>query len=305
MMKINLSGDKDDNNDDQNEENVADSENPTVSDAVTALTSVIEDEPDEETLNAGEGKSKLPKMSTPLLAGLLVILVVAVGFLQRDFILGLFTREAPVIETVAPPPPPPPPPEPEVVESEPDPAFIALNSISESITPRLWLTSTVIKYDGSYELKGMAFNHKSITDMAALLANMGTISKKSIPGKMKSAETVYRFSIDGVIRDITVPEILDNIPVDQLAAAANTIKGSEKDLGIKFSRLPQSGHSYTDKDMPFSLEGSYEGLKQVIGVLCPENGNNRVFRITIAPSSPGRSFDKIQASFSIKTISSI
>ena len=71
---------------------------------------------------------------------------------------------------------------------------------------------------------------------------------------------------------------------------------SEKDFGIKFSRLPKPEQTYTDKDMPFSLEGSYEGLKKVIGVLCPENGNNRVFRITVAPSSPGRSFDKIQAS---------
>lgn len=304
MMKINLSGDKDDNKDGQNEDIVADSENATVSDAVTALTSVIEDEPNEEAQKAGEGKPKIRKLSTPLLAVLLVILVAAVGLLQKDFIMGFFTREAPVIETVAPPPPPPPP-EPKVVESEPDPAFVALNSISESVTPQLWLTSTVIKYDGSYELKGMAFNHKSITDMAALLANMGTISKKSIPGKMKSAETVYRFSIDGVLRDVKVPEILDTIPADQLIATANAIKGSEKAFGIKFSRLPKPEQTYTDKDLPFSLEGSYEGLKKVISLLCPENGTNRVFRITVAPSSPGRSFDKIQASFSIKTISSI
>ena len=304
MMKINLSGDKDDNKDDQNEDIVADSENTTVSDAVTALTSVIEDEPNEEAQKAGEGKRKIPKLPTPLLAVLLVLLVAVVGLLQRDFILGFFTREAPVIEPVVPLPPTPAP-EPEVVESEPDPAFVVLNSISESVTPKLWLTSTVIKYDGSYELKGMAFNHKSITDMAALLANMGTISKKSIPGKMKSAETVYSFSFDGVLRDIKVPEILDTIPADQLIATANAIKGSEKAFGIKFSSLPKPEKIYTDKDMPFSLEGSYEGLKKVISVLCPENGNNRVFRITVAPSSPGRSFDKIQASFSIKTISSI
>ncbi len=62
MMKINLSGDKDDNKDDQNEDIVSDSENATVSDAVTALTSVIEDEPNEEAQKAGEGKRKIPKL---------------------------------------------------------------------------------------------------------------------------------------------------------------------------------------------------------------------------------------------------
>lgn len=307
MMKINLSddnGEKDKNGGEQTQIPYSGMEEPMLGETDTESIMFSSDiTAEDEEPHKAEYTTRRTKLMVPLLAALLVLLVGAVGYLQKDFILGLFTHEAPVIESVAPPPPPKP--EPEVVKSEPDPTFVALNSIGEAVMSHLWLTSAVIQYDGTYNIKGMAFTYEAMTETLSMLEKKGTITSKTIPGKMKSSEAVYQFNIDGVLSNIKVPEILDTIPPDKLVAAAETVKVNEKEFGIKFSKLPVAGRMYTDRDLPFSLEGSYEGLKNAIRALCPEGGNTRVFRITIAPLSPGRSFDKVKASFSLKTVSSI
>ena len=309
MMKINLSdenGQEKKNEEEQTQISYSepDIEEPMLSETDTESMMFTSDlVAEDEEPGVVEKTSGRSKMMIPILAGLLVVLVVAVGFLQKDFILGLFVREAPVVEPVAPPPPPPP--EPEVVESEPDPTFVALNDIGEAVKSHLWLTSAVIAYDGTYNIKGMSFTHEAMAEMLNMLEGKGTITSKTIPGKMKSSEAVYQFNVDGVLSDVNVPEILDTIPPEKLVAAAETVKASEKEFGIKFSHLPEPGRMYTDRDLPFSLEGSYKGLKDVVRTLCPEGGDTRIFRMTIVPLSPGRSFDKVKASFSLKTVSSI
>ena len=232
------------------------------------------------------------------------MVVIAAGYMYKDTILSFFPQEAEELQPIAPPPPPPPP-EQEVVEPEPDPAFVTLNSLGGAVTQRLWLTSAMIKYDGTYKIKGIAFSHKSMNDMLSALEGIGTVTSKTIPGKMKSAETVYNFSIGGTLGNVDVPEILDTIPTDNLVASAEAVKSREKEFGVKFSSLPKSGASYSDMDMPFKLVGSYEGLKNTIGVLCPEGGETRIFNMTITPIASGRVFDTIKASFSLKTVSSI
>ena len=291
MLKINLSGDKK-----KKEAAEASSEETKVNGEIP------EDIEDELTDEAQPATNK--KRQTVLLGVLLVIATTAAVYFNLDKIMSYFPQKAEVVETVVAPPPPPPEPEPEVV-MEPDPTFVTLNKVGESVKERLWLTSVDIKFDGTYQLRGMSFSHASMNDMATLLKGLGSIEKATLPGKSKSAETIYRFTVAGTIGGVDVPEILDTIPTENLVNAAASVKGREKELGIKFTRLPKSGTNYTDNDRPFALVGSFTGLKEVIGALCPEGGNVRVFNLSIAPATPGRGFDKVQASFSLKTISSI
>jgi len=243
------------------------------------------------------------KRQTILLGILLIVALAAAGYFYKDKIMSYFPKKAPVVQRIAPPPPPPP--KPVEKKKEPDPAFVLLNRLGESVAPRVWLTSAVIKYDGTYQITGMAFSYKSMTDMISSLAGMGTVTSKTVPPQSKSAETVYRFSVGGALSDVKVPEVLDAIPTDNLVAAAETVKGRGKEFGIVFTQLPKASAKYTDNDTPFSLEGSYAGLKSVVEVLCPDGGPVRIFNLRISPSTPGRGFDRVKASFSLKTTSSI
>ena len=295
MMKINLSGDKENN---ESEKTIAAAAPPDEATVSSEAPEEFEDEVIEEIAPADNKRKKI------LLGALLAVVVLAAGFMYKDTILNLFPQEAEVIAPIAPPPPPPPP-EPEVVKAEPDPAFVTLNRLGEAVTPRLWLTSAIIKYDGSYKISGMAFSHKSMNDMLSALEGIGTVTSKSIPAKLKSAEAVYNFSIGGTLGNVDVPEILDVIPTENLVASAESVKSRDKEFDVKFSSLPKSGATYGDTDMPFTLVGSYEGLKNTISVLCPEGSETRIFNISITPRESGRVFDTIKASFSLKTVSSI
>ena len=293
MMKINLSGDK---------EGKKSNKTPVAFSASEGAT--LKQKVPEELLAEEKNDQKSKKSSLPLLMVLLIVLIAAVVYLKRDFIVSFLPKKSPVIQPVATPPPAPPP-KVEVVEAEPDPTFVAMSKIAGAVTPRLWLTSALIKYDGTYQVRGIAFSYKSMNDMVAALEGIGTVTAKTIPGQSKSPETVYQFSVDGNIAGIKPPEILDVIPTGDLVADARTAAAHEKEFGIRFSRVPQAGRTYTDKDMPFTLEGPYEGLKKVISLLCPEDGKTRVFSLTIVPSSPGRTFDRVRASFSLKRVSAI
>ena len=268
----------------------------------------IEDEPllskkmagMEDKSSGGDNKALL------LLILLLIVLIGSIGYLKKDSIMGLFQKEKPVVQE-APPAPlqPEPEPVPEPVKTEPDPTFVVLNRIGDAVPDRLWLTSAVIMYDGSYDISGIAFTHDSMNTLVGGLGSNGNVAASSIPGKSKSAETVYRFTIDGKIDDISVPDILDNIPVADLVKASAGFKDRSADFDLTFVRLPENGRTYDDEAMPFAVTGSYKGLKELIGELCPEGGDRRIYRIVIAPSRPGRSFDRVEASFSIKTVSTL
>ncbi|MBT4485271.1 MAG: PilN domain-containing protein [Candidatus Latescibacteria bacterium] len=239
----------------------------------------------------------------PLVMLLLLALVALVYFRKDEFLSLLGGKQEEIVQVEAPPPPPPP--EPEVVAEEPDPTFVVLNGLSETVPVKVWLSSAVIMFDGSYEIKGIAFSHAAINTMITSLEPKGNINSKLIPKKAGTPEAVYNFAVSGKLNEINVPEILDIIPTNNLVALADGIKGRSEEFGVRFTRLPESGKTYSEKDIPFSLEGSYEGLKKVIAELCPEGDNVKVYRLIISPSSPGRAFDYIKASFSLRTVSSI
>ncbi|MFC1552711.1 hypothetical protein ACFL6P_09150, partial [Candidatus Latescibacterota bacterium] len=133
----------------------------------------------------------------------------------------------------------------------------------------------------------------------------GTVSERVIPAKSGSSEAVYNFSVGGTLKSVKVPEILDIIPTDGLIALVEPVVKRSKELEVNFSRTPRSGQTYGDKDLPFSLEGTYESLKNVIAELCPADGNIRIYQIEILPATAGKPYNKIKASFSLRTISSI
>lgn len=301
MLKINLSGDKEKKKSKKKADAAPAPVAAPASEAAT-VSDVIPEEVEEEYVMEDEpGGSK--KRQKVLLGILLIVALCAAGYFYKDKIMSYIPKKAPVVEPVVAPPPPPP--KPVEKKKEPDPAFVLLNRLGESVAPRVWLTSAVIKYDGSYQITGMAFSYKSMTDMVSSLEGTGSLTSRTVPPQSKSAETVYRFSVGGALSDVKVPEVLDAIPTDNLVAAAETVKGREKEFGITFTQLPKAGATYTDNDTPFSLEGSYAGLKSVVEILCPEGGTVRIFNLRISPSAPGKGFDRVKATFSLKTTSSI
>ncbi|HUT63584.1 MAG TPA: hypothetical protein VMZ04_06475 [Anaerolineae bacterium] len=295
MLKINLSDRR------GNEKNERESEDTVVQPTVE----ISEQSTNEKTVEKSvKGKKKISHRTLYLVVILLVAVAAALAFYQKDMILSLLPKKAE--KAVSPPAQTPAPPEVEpVVPEEPDPIFIALNRISEVIPERIWLSSAIINYNGSYEINGIAFTHSAMGALADALGAIGSMSERIIPAKSKSSETVYNFSIRGAIGDINVPEILDIIPTDGLISLVDPIVKRSKEFEVKFNNIPKTGQSYSDKDLPFALEGSYESLKNVISELCPVNGDIRVYRIVILPATTGRLYDRIKASFSLRTVSSI
>ncbi len=237
--------------------------------------------------------------------GIIVIAVAAVIFTQKNRLISLFAKKTEVSSPLPLPPPPAPEPVPEPVRTELDPTFVALSRISEIIPPRVWLSSATISSDGTYEIRGMSFSHDALGVFTSSLGSIGQVTDQDIPAKRTSSETVYYFSIAGGLTNITPPEILDIIPSDDLVATAEPVIKMSDDFGVVFKSVPVAGKTYTEQDLPFMLEGSFEGLKQVIGELCPQDGQIRVHRLVIKPASGSRMFDRVQASFSLRTTSSI
>lgn len=300
MLKINLSDELKDKSEETADETSAETAGETVADSGAETVSDSYNEASEE---IAEKTVSRRNQTRPLIL-LAVLALSALVYFQKDTILGLFGSKEEIIETITAPPPPPPP-ETEVVPEEPDPTFVALSGISEVVPARIWLSSTVIMYDGSFEIKGIAFLHEAVNSMIASLGKAGEIKSWAVPKKSNSSESVYNFTISGVFSNITVPEILDIIPADKLVPLADAVNSRSKEYGVSFTRMPKTGQTYTERDLPFVLEGSYEGLKKVIAALCPEGGDVKVYRLVINPASPGRAFDRIRASFALRTVSSI
>ena len=288
MLKINLS-----DKDDKKKKSKADET------AVKQPAQTVAEKKADETTKTSSTKSTHLFL---YLIVLLVIAVIAVGYWQKDMLLSLLPEKEEPVQVVKPPSTPPPAP---VVQKEPDPTFVVLNKISENVPSRLWLTSAVLNYDGSYEIKGIAFMYEAIDGFTAALGSIGELANQNIPGKSKSSETVYNFMLNGSVAVENVPDILDIIPTDNLVALSDPVIKQSEEFGVTFSNVPSAGQIYGDRDMPFSLEGSFVGLKKVIAELCPPEGKQRIYRIVIVPSAPGKSFDKVKATFSLRTVSSI
>ena len=113
------------------------------------------------------------------------------------------------------------------------------------------------------------------------------------------------FTLTGALGDVAVPEVLDPIPGDTLTALAASIETRADDYGVSFIRLPKAGESYGERVLPFALEGSYDGLRRVVGDLCPEGSDYRVYRLSILPVAGSQTFDRVSAAFSLRTVSAI
>jgi len=240
---------------------------------------------------------------TPALAAVIVIVILAIGaYLGRDLFLSFFP------ETVEQPPPvtvTPSQPEPVVVETEPDPVFSLLNALSETIPPRVWLSNVMLRYDGSYVMQGMAFAHEVMAVLDSGLVEIGVVTERFYPRKSESSESIYRFTVSGRVEGFTTPEILDIIPSERLTRyAAPAIAGSA-DAGVTFALTPEPGKTYGESDLPFVLTGPFVGLKQVIGTLCGDDSDVRVYQLVIVPSEVVRPYDRVKASFALRTKSSI
>lgn len=297
MLKINLSGDQD--NPRKRDEAVGEtSAETTVASVPAAAPAESFEEAAAESPSPSRGGSQT---RTLLLLALLVI--VAAAYFKKDALMGLFAAKEEPLPVVTAPPPKAPEPVPEV--KEPDPTFVVLTSISDTVPPRVWLSSLVIMYDGAYEIRGMAFSHDAIGAMIGGLGGLGEVTSQTVPPKSKAPDVVYQFAVSGKLKDLDVPEILDAIPMDTLVQLGDGVRSRSADYGVTFQNLPKAGQAYTDADMPFALEGPYEGLRQVVADLCPEGGGTRIFRLVIASAAPGRFFDKVKASFSLRTVSAI
>ena len=297
MLKINLSGKKSPGKPDEVEEPVVEQNEEPTTQAAPDTTAV------ENIAEAAVGKKKKGFLGTPALVVILIIFLVgAVIYHKMDVIVSLFIGTPEISTPVQPPPPPPPEPEP---AAEPDPVFVALDRISVSMTPKVWLTSVIMVNDGTYEIQGIAFTHAAMAGFVSGLGSQGTVGDMTLPKKQASLETVYKFSVKGALGGVVPPEILDVIPTDDLVSLAGPVVDLQQDFGVKFGRFPKAGETFGDRDMPFTLDGSYDGLKQVIGALCPEDGPIRVYRMVVTPDSAGRPYDRVKASFSLRTISSI
>jgi len=300
MLKINLSGESDENK----EESAESAAETVVQGGTDTVSDTYAESPEEPSESKAGGANR-----TRFLVLLAVLAVVALVYYQKDRISDFFGGREETVQAppVQPPPPPPEPaqPEPEPVPAEPDPVFVALNEVSGALPAKVWLSSTAMMYDGSYELKGMAFSYDALVAFVESLEKAGKVTSRELPEKVKSSEAVYRFSVAGVLGDVSVPEILDMIPSDRLAELAKALRGKSGEYGVSFIRLPKSGGTYTERDLPFALEGSYEGLRKVVADLCPEGSETKVYRLVIVPASPGKAFDRIRASFSLRTVSAI
>ena len=228
-------------------------------------------------------------------------------YLSWDSFAAFFAGgpEAPLPQAVVPISTPAPAPAAVVQAPAPEPVFALLSTLSEIIPPRVWLTNLILRFDGSYELQGMAFAYPVMAVLDSALVSLGTVTSRAYPPRSSSAETIYRFTVSGKAKGFTVPDILDLIPADTLAAYAAPVIKTSGQTGVTFAGAPQPGRTYREQDLPFSLVGSFAAVQQVIGGLCANDADIRVYQLEITPSEIGRPYDQVRARFSLRTKSSI
>lgn len=246
------------------------------------------------------------KRSRGLIVALLAVLVIgalaAAVYFRYDALMSLFSPQAEAPAPVAPMETPPAPAE---MVTEPDPTFVVLNRIGDVVPDRLWLASATISHDGAYTIAGMSFDHGAMLSFAESLGMIGDVSASDLPDATASPEAVYMFRVSGRLRNVAESEILDRIPPDDLAMLGGRADARAEEFGVTFTALPEAGKTYDDRALPFVLEGSFDGLRNVIAELCPPDGSVRVYRISIFPADGTQTFDRVQAAFALRTKSSI
>jgi hypothetical protein len=258
----------------------------------------------------GERRSESSKRKPLTLTALipLIILLAGIIYVQRDILLPYFmpyfTRFIPTEEPapVTPPAPVASPAEQAPVPAPPvDPALTMLRTIDGSVPPLAWLSSVGVSSDGAYELRGIAFTSGAIDSFATALAVVGNVT---VTGRTRIGNTIG-FAIEGDVNEIEVPELLDPLPGDVLAALADTLRANADTFGVRFTRLPAPGETYTEQDLPFVLLGSYASLEQVIAAIARDGGKYRVNKLVVRPASGAKGFDRVTAAFSLRAESAI
>jgi hypothetical protein len=184
-----------------------------------------------------------------------------------------------------------------------DPVLKALDRLFGATPAHLWLTEITISASGAYEAKGMSFSWPAMDTFAAALSALGSVSGKTIPPAAKAPETIYPFSVSGTLSGVKTAEILDAIPAGSLAALADSVKSLAASAGAAALKLPKSGQTIQDNELPFEIEGTYAGMKKVLGGIA--SGKTRVYRLQMRPAGNGTTFNRIRASFSFRTASTI
>jgi hypothetical protein len=289
MLKINLSGG----------EETGDS----LSNSEETLHSAPQ--PQEKSKSSNRKKKKIAPLPV-ILVLLLILAIVAVIYFQRGMIQGLFKGKSKPAEVV---PAQKIQPKPRIkLQPEPtaplDPVFSTLSEITQIIPPKVWITSLTINHDWSFEVQGISFSYPAIDSLISSLSKSGKKTVvKHLPKRAKSAETVYRFSLSVKNDSLSVPDVWDIIPQDKLIAIADTMKNRSREFGVKFIRYPVKEKIYKENDLPFEIEGTYEGLMKIIPLICFEDKNVRIYRMVIKPSSHDKGFNRIRASFAVRMIS--
>jgi hypothetical protein len=266
----------------------------------------------------------------PLIIGLLVIFVLALGYFRGDYFLWLLSPQKPKTAAVSPPAAkekgaavptvtpdsmarPVSSADTSIKKAKPsavaavtvdDPVLAALDRLSGATPSHIWLTEAAVLADGTYEIKGMSFFYAAMDSFVTVLENIGSVTGKDIPKASKSPDTVYTFTVSGKLSVIKIPEILDVIPPGTLISLGDSLKFLAEREGAVAVKLPKTGQTVLDNDLPFEVEGSYSGLKKMLGGLT-FNSKNRIYRLVIHPAGTGKTLNRIKASFSLRTASSI
>ena len=234
---------------------------------------------------------------------LLILAIIVIAYFQREKIRGILKQKTKSVQAV------PTPPKPKLeLPSEPkaplDPVYFTLSQVNQIIPPRVWVTLLVLNYDFSFDVEGISFSYPAIDSLIFSLEKYGKKSvKKHLPKKVKCAETVYHFSLSVKDDSLTVSDVLDIIPQDELIAIADTMKSKSKEFGVNFIRYPVKGKKYRESDLPFEIEATYEGLIKVMPLICFEHKNVRIHKMVIKPSSHDKGFNRVRASFALGMIS--
>lgn len=261
------------------------------------------EEPVDHSERRSGGTNRKPLFS---LMGLILIfaLLAWTVWLQRDTIMPylaqLIRTEKPAPPPVTPVPPVQPAESAPAPETAVDPALTMLRAIGGSVPPLVWLTMAGVSSEGAYELQGIAFTTGAIDSFATALAVAGDVT---VTGRSRKGAS-FGFAIAGNVKEIEKPELLDPLPGDVLAALADTLRAHADEFGVRFTRLPVPGETYTEQDLPFVLSGSYGGLEQVIAAVSKDGGKYRVNRLVVRPAR-GLGFDRVTAAFSLRTESAI
>jgi hypothetical protein len=184
-----------------------------------------------------------------------------------------------------------------------DPVLAALDRLSKSTPYHVWLTEAAVAADGSYDIRGMSFFTSSIDSLASGLDNTGSVIARDIPKPSNLPDKKYYFKISGKMSGIKITNNLAVIPLEMLISMGDSLKSiAERGCAISV-KLPKKGQDVRDDDLPFVVEGSFSGLQKMLRELTLDS-RYRIHRLLIRPAGNGKTFNRVRASFSLRTSSS-